>query len=178
MQSVLLLKEKNPDMGAPQFPHDVKLFTGVLYRENDLVEIEHLLEKKFNYSKYYEDELGASPMRIFFSFENYFCPDEMRKFKLESNQMEAGRVQNKLRTFNIDPGYIDLDKIVLATTKPATYRIYLGEGIYAQSTLFFKDAAFHPWPWTYRDYTDKKALDFFTRVRNQFKEKIIIKNSN
>jgi len=176
-------------MGVPQFPHDVQLFTGVLCRENNLTEIEHLLENKwgkiqdrsevfaFNYSKYYEHELGSSPIRIFLSFGRRFCPDEMRKFKLESNQIEISRVHNGLRTFNIDPGYIDLDKIVLATTKPATYRIYLGEGIYAQSTLFFKDAAFHPWPWTYRDYTDKKALDFFTRVRNQFKEEIV-KHSN
>lgn len=175
-------------MGTPQFPHEVQLFSGILYKKDDLQTVENLVQKAwgpiqdrsepfaFNYSKYYEDELGAEPMRILFSFGHYFMPDQMKNFKLQSNQIENSCARNGLRTFNIDPGYIDLDKIVLATTKPATYRIYLSDGIYAQSTLFFKDGAFHPWPWTYRDYTDKKTLDFFTRVRNRLKDKMAAKN--
>ncbi|MBI1869612.1 MAG: DUF4416 family protein [Chlamydiae bacterium] len=169
-------------MGRPQFPHEVVLFVGLLTSAGHLLSAEQVLEKKwgtikkrspvfpFDYSAYYEDELGPKIIRCFYVFERKLDPLMIRDIKLESNALEEEGSVSGLRQWNIDPGYIDLDKIVLATTKPATYRIYLGKGIYAQSTLYFKDKAFHPWPWTYRDYKEEIALSFFKEAREEFKK--------
>ncbi|MBI1883400.1 MAG: DUF4416 family protein [Chlamydiae bacterium] len=169
-------------MGAPRFPEPVKLFAAVIVAPSRLKEVEGLLEQAwgpfedqmepfpFDFTKYYESELGANLIRSFYAFEKLISPEDIRELKWASNEMELKEASGQNRIWNIDPGYIDLDKIVLATTKPATYRIYLGRGIYAQSTLYFKDKVFHPWPWTYQDYKDERALEFFNRVRNRLKE--------
>ena len=42
------------------------------------------------------------------------------------------------RPLNLDPGYITLAKLVLASTKDHAHRIYLGQGIFAEVTLLFQ----------------------------------------
>lgn len=169
-------------MGRAKIPSKVKLFAGLLYTAPELSKVETLLEElwgavqfksgefPFTYSHYYDEELGPDIKRRFYVFQKCIDPEEIREVKIESNRVELENASNDLRKWNIDPGYIDLDKIVLATTKPATYRIYLGKGIYAQSTLFFKDKTYHPWSWTYRDYKEPRAIEFFNTVREQFKK--------
>lgn len=171
-------------MGKIQAPHPVKLFAGLLTLASEISKVETVLEKKwgvicaksesrpFDYSRYYEAEFGPNLVRVFYVFSRNLSPEEIREYKIETNAIELEHAKEGHRLWNIDPGYIDLDKIVLATTKPATYRIYLGEGIYAQSTLFFKDGFFHPWPWTYRDYKEEWALNFFKDARNHFKTEL------
>ena len=46
------------------------------------------------------------------------------------------------RPLNLDPGYLTLGKLVLASTKDFAHRIYLGRGIYAEMTLFYRH---HRW---------------------------------
>lgn len=83
--------------------------------------------------------------------------------------MEGKSSVNGKRRVNIDPGFVALDKMALATTKDATYRIYLGNGIYVQSTLYFQQKTFHPWPWTYSDYKMDMSIEFFNKVRELYK---------
>lgn len=168
-------------MGEPRPAHPVKLFSGLLARAEDVVFLEDQLSEiwgpidsksevfKFSYSKYYAEELGPEPFRWFVSFKKMIDPESVREYKIQSNDIENKFSLNGLRRFNVDPGFVDLDKIVLATTKPATYRIYLGKGIYAQSTLYYKAGRFVTWPWTYRDYQEEKTLLFFKEVRKKFK---------
>lgn len=176
-------------MGTLQTPHFVKLFAGLLTLESEIPKVEAALERKwglierrseihpFEYSSYYEEEFGSPLMRFFLVFSKTLSPEKIVLYKLESNAIESENAVNGKRRWNIDPGFIDLDKIVLATTKPATYRIYLGDGIHAQSTLFFKDRSFHPWPWTYRDYKEEWSLAFFKKARDQFKREISVCNN-
>jgi hypothetical protein len=69
---------------------------------------------------------------------------------------------------NIDPGYIALAHLILATGKGYTHRPYLREGIYADLTLAFRDRSFKPLPWTYPDYSDEKMVELFNRVRDKY----------
>jgi hypothetical protein len=71
------------------------------------------------------------------------------------------------RQVNIDPGYVSLAKVVLASTKDFSHRIYVGNGIYEEVTLHYQRASdrFEPWPWTYPDYCTAEANDFFMNVR-------------
>ena len=62
------------------------------------------------------------------------------------------------RNVNIDPGYLTLANVILATTKGYSHRIYLGKGIYGEVTLLYKekDKTFVPNIFTYSDYQEKK----------------------
>ena len=72
------------------------------------------------------------------------------------------------RRVNIDPGYLDLHKVVLASTKNASQRIYLRSGIYAEATLFYDNGKFHGMAYTYRDYLWAESLDFFAQLRSGY----------
>lgn len=71
---------------------------------------------------------------------------------------------------HIDPG--DLAKLGLATTKDATCRVYLAAGISGQSTYYFERGTYHPWQWTYADYRSDIAIEFFNRVRGDYRRQL------
>ena len=123
----------------------------------------------FDFTGYYEKEMGKGILRRYLSFENLVDPGELAEIKLETNRMEEELSEGGKRTVNLDPGYLDLSKLVLATTKDATYRVYLGRGIFAQPTCYFQDGSYRPWEWTYADYRTPAAIGFFNRVRREFK---------
>jgi hypothetical protein len=60
---------------------------------------------------------------------------------------------------------VALDKLVLATTKDYSHRIYLGQGIYAEVTLKHRQGAFQPWDWTYPDYASPRYLQVCDEIR-------------
>ena len=76
------------------------------------------------------------------------------------------------RVVNLDPGYIGLSKLVLATTKDHAHRIYIQRGIYAEVTLRYIKGAWSPWPWTYPDYAAETYHPFFMRVRERLVEQL------
>ncbi len=69
------------------------------------------------------------------------------------------------RPLNLDPGYLTLSKLVLASTKNHAHRIYLRDGIYAELTLQFRRGSWQPLPWTYPDYRRADFHHFFDQVR-------------
>ena len=75
------------------------------------------------------------------------------------------------RTVNIDPGYLDLAKLVVASTKDASYRVYLKDGIYAQGMLYYMKNTFTPFEWTYVDYKDSLYISFFNEIRENFRKR-------
>ena len=77
-----------------------------------------------------------------------------------------------LRTINIDPGYVSLSKLILATTKSYVHRIYVSSGIFEEITLIFKDRSFQPGALTYPDYRSEKHLEIFNAVREKYRQQI------
>ena len=143
--------------------------------EQDLGPIDEISKEKIfdDYSPYYEKEMGKDLKRFFLSFSKSFDPEKLASYKMLANEME-----NKLkrtpdtdkRSVNIDPGYLDLAKLVVASTKDASYRVYLKDGIYAQTMLYYMKNSFHPFEWTYIDYKDETFLSFFNHVREKYKK--------
>lgn len=123
----------------------------------------------FDFTDYYNEELGEGILRQYISFSRLVPPEYISRIKRQTIRIERKFMIDNKRRINIDPGFVALDKLVLATTKDATYRIYLGKGIYAQSTLFFQNGSFYPWNWTYPDYRTDMAIEFFNMVRNVYK---------
>lgn len=169
-------------MGIPTEPKPVKLFVALLSRHEGLFpEVEKELSALFGpvdsasasfswtVTGYYEKEMGGGLVRKFVSFGSLVSPGELAPIKLraqgleESHQwIEGGR---KGRRINIDPGYLDAGKIVLASTKGASHRIYLAAGIYGEVTLLYQDCSFQPLPYTYPDYVWPETLAFFIGLR-------------
>lgn len=127
----------------------------------------------FNMTDYYTAEMGEDLRKIFYCFKNPIEPGILPDIKLKTNEIELrfarGDKENPLRTVNIDPGYITLSKLVLASTKDYSHRIFIGKGIYAETTLRFLRGSFVPIDTTYPDYRTPLAIDFFKKVRDFFK---------
>ncbi|MFB0532614.1 MAG: DUF4416 family protein, partial [Desulfatiglandales bacterium] len=106
--------------------------------------------------------------RRFISFSNLITPDSIVDIKLVTNTIENGHLVGRRRKINIDPGYISLERLVLASGKNYSHRIYLRKGIYADLTLVFHAGTFKPLAWTYPDYADEKIIGYFNVIRNGY----------
>ncbi len=173
-------------MGQITTPHPVKLFVGMLAARTDLFEISQAeLAGKFgpidavgevlpfDFTDYYEAEMGPGLMRKFIGFERLINPKELVPAKLFANDLEeriAERFGSRRRIINLDPGYVSLSKLVLASTKDYSHRVYLGDGIFAEVTLHFARGRFNPWPWTYPDYKTDAYCRFFEAIRKQYRD--------
>ncbi len=128
----------------------------------------------FAHTAYYNEEMGAGLTRQWCAFAKLVEPDVLVKLKHRTNEIEQQCLdKNGGRKVNIDPGLLSLSSLVLASTKNYAHRIYLDQGIYAEVTLLFKDHQFNPLEWTYPDYREKTALDFFARARDVLKKKLV-----
>lgn len=162
-------------------PSPVKLVIGAITSsEGILIEAKVGLEKKFgpldfqsplmpfNYTEYYEKEMGPNLLRQFLSFQRLISPRKLVAIKLYTNRLERGlsRARNSpSRTINLDPGYISVPKLVLATCKDYAHRIYLDKGVFAEVTLHFQQGTFRPRPWTFPDYRSKGYIQSFNAIR-------------
>jgi hypothetical protein len=119
----------------------------------------------FDFTAYYAQEFGEGLLRQFLSFAELIDPAKLAEIKLYTNALEQQYASAGRRQFNLDPGYIDLSKLVLATTKNHQHRIYLSQGIYAEVTLRYTRKSFRPWEWTYPDYRTDHYIQFLNQVR-------------
>lgn len=119
----------------------------------------------FNHTDYYEAEMGKDLARRFISFKRLIAKEDLIEIKLLTNTLEKELSRVGRRQINLDPGYLTLDKLVLATTKDYTHRIYLGKGIYGEVTLYYRDGAWHPFEWTYPDYRTSEYIAIFEEIR-------------
>jgi hypothetical protein len=135
----------------------------------------------FSFTKYYEGEMGAALLRQWVRFEALFSPEHLAKCKLETNMAETllarqfrekGEGRGVERPINIDPGYVHRYKVILATTKDHSHRVYVREGIYEEVTLHWSQNVWTAWPWTYADYQSDEAKTFFTRARAVYLERL------
>ena len=173
-------------MGTPAAPKPVKVFVGLLAVDEELfVRAEGRLEELFGPSDssgpvlpwavtdYYGREMGAGLRRKFVSFAPLSAPDRLPELKLRTQDIEEEYARTepgggKSRRVNIDPGYMDAGKVVLASTKYAPHRLYLGSGIYGEITLLFQNGSFQPLAHTYRDYLWPETLSFFAALRVRY----------
>ena len=94
------------------------------------------------------------------------------EIKIKTNEIETSLSDksSEKRKINIDPGYICLEHIILATTKGYVHRPYLREGIYADLTLIFRNKSFQPLEWTYPDYRQDEVIRLFNQFRKKYME--------
>jgi hypothetical protein len=122
----------------------------------------------FDRTRYYEKEMGSNLVRLFMAFRTLIEPEWLPHIKLWSNELEKQFAAEERRIVNVDPGYVAAERLVLATCKNFTHRIYLGQGIYADLTLLFHQKSFRALPWTYPDYADERQLAMLGAIRSRY----------
>ena len=126
-------------MGAVRPFNPVKLFVGVLVSHTRLLpEVELRLTAAFgpidhrsdvipfDFTDYYEPEMGEIIDRRLFSFERLIEADQLPEIKRQTNRLEEEMLPlfpAAKRPVNLDPGYVELAKVILASTKNFYHRI-------------------------------------------------------
>lgn len=174
-------------MGRIDTPQPVKLICPVIYtssqsRENILSILEYNFGKidyvssdtVFDYTDYYNDEMGENLKRFFAGFEPLIDPEDIVDMKIRTNQLEQkwSCPETGARRVNIDPGYIESSKLILASTKNFSHRIYLRKGIYAEVTLIYQNKGFIDLPWTYPDYRTEWYKQVFLKIRAIYQKQL------
>jgi hypothetical protein len=130
----------------------------------------------FTETEYYTPTMGSGLKKGFFAFQRLFNPANLVDVKLLTNNWEeeyAGLKKHpELRPLNLDPGYITLGKLVLASTKDFAHRIYLNRGIYAEVTLHYKHHCWQHHDCTFADYRRDDYQRFFTLCRETLHQRI------
>jgi hypothetical protein len=101
-------------------------------------------------------------------FQDLVSPGTLARVKLMTNRLERDHTVGGRRRANLDPGYLTLERFVLATGKNYTHRIYLSRGIYADLTLIYTRGDLRPLPWTYPDYAAPDMIHFLGQVRQKY----------
>ena len=171
-------------MGKIRPPEAALLFVGTLYSDPEVfLSAEKVLVANFgdvlfvsppvnwHYSSYYRDELGSSVRRRFIFYKNLFDTGTLADTKVRTNGIEDSFSVDGKRRINLDPGYLTLAKIVLASTKNRAHRINLGKAIYGEVTLLYdgREGAFKPHFFTYLDYQEQSCIDVFLMARGILK---------
>jgi hypothetical protein len=176
-------------MWEPKEPKPAKLIVGVLAPDERCLKV--AIEKlatafgdldlvsevwPFDQTKYYADEIGQTIVRQFVSMEKLVGPGQLAAVKHQTNQMEqelaASLDLSVPRPVNLDPGLIEPSKLVLATTKNFSHRIYIGDRMYAEVTLLYDKGQWCPMPYTFPDYRQACYHAFFSKVRARLVEQL------
>ena len=133
------------------------------------------IEFSFDQTDYYLASMGPDLRKQFLVFDRLRDPAELVAIKHQTNAWEQAYQQNQehpeLRPLNLDPGYLTEAKLVLVTTKDRDHRLYLDQGIYADTTLCYSHRSWQTRPWTYPDYQSSEYQDFFSQCRVLLREK-------
>jgi hypothetical protein len=130
----------------------------------------------FNRTDYYKDETGENILRQFVTFSELMDPGKLASIKHLTNKLEE-QLAKKLNTalprpVNLDPGILELSKLVLASTKNFSHRIYIGESIYAELTLSYSNNHCKSYSYTFPDFINDRYHGFLSMVRERLLEQI------
>ena len=124
------------------------------------------------FTDYYEPSMGRVLYKQLWSFGKLWDPENLADLKITTNGFEEEYARQShdtaavKRPLNLDPGYIDLGKLVLASTKDHSHRIYLRNGIFAEVTLIYTKKIWQKLPWTYPDYQSSDYHEFLNQSRD------------
>jgi hypothetical protein len=164
--------------GGVRKPLKVIYFNAILYNTDYIEEPDLILESlfgkpilksklfAFDHTDYYVPEMGKSLIKYFAGYELFDIPENLPLYKLNAIDLEDSYMRDGKRILNVDPGYVALEKVVAASTKNFSHRIYLKENIYADLQLIRKQKKFLPLPWTFYDYQLDFVVDFFNELRS------------
>jgi hypothetical protein len=162
-------------MSSPLSPELVVPVTGVIARPPWPPDLEAALTElfgspvlrseswAFDATRYYEQEMGTGLERMFLAHAPRPAPD-LAAAKLATHALESRWSAAGARRVNLDPGYVGLGGLFLASCKPGPHRVHLSHGVYAELTLWYR----HGWtalPWTFPDFRGPLYRPFLDACR-------------
>ena len=91
-------------------------------------------------------------------------------WKLKTAEIEQQLSNKGKRRINLDPGYLDLSRVVLLSGKEGSHKIYLRNGVWADLVLLKDKGGYRNFPWTFPDIRTGRYDDFFLQLRTEFKK--------
>ena len=123
----------------------------------------------FDVSDYYAPEMGSPLYRGFAAFRALGQPQDLPDWKWRSRALEQKWSREGRRTRNLDMGYLDADKLVLASFKRGPWKLYLGRGVWADMTLGYSKGRFLPTEWAFADFRDGRYNKSLLAMREKMK---------
>ncbi len=172
-------------MTRPQSADPVKLIVAVLWSDAPALELALVrLEERwgsldfsggdhiFDATHYYDGEMGPGLRRRIISFNRLVPPESIREAKLVCNEIEEDLAAGGGRRVNLDIGYIDHNKVVLASAKYAGQKIHLGDGIYADMIARYRAGKYQPFEWTFPDFRDGRYDRELAEIRSTYLDQL------
>ena len=128
--------------------------------------------RPFDLTTYYEEEMGPGLERSIFSFEQPTSPEELVDFKHDCVELERSLAGSSGRKANLDAGYLDHGKLVLASLKPAGQKIYLARGVYADLVARYGGGRYRPFEWTFPDFSAGLYDEELNEIRRRHLEQL------
>lgn len=168
-------------MSEPRPPQPVKPIASLIMARRDLggAVMRRLAEyfgppdlvspwRPFTATAYYNREMGPHLDRRVASFLHLADPAHLARWKRFTNSVEKNLSLGGRRLVNLDIGYVARERLVLATGKNYTHRLYLEQGIYGDLTLVYSQDLFQPLPWSYPDYAAEEMLALLALIRRKY----------
>lgn len=172
----------------PEKPEKVKFFAGLFYSDkNVLGKAIALMKKKygdidftseeidFDFTDYYEPEMGKSLKKVFISFKKLIDREKVVEAKIFTNKIEdkfSGKGEKNCRTINIDPGYITLHNVLLPSAKERPHKVYIGKGLFGDIVLMYYNGKFEDSKHTFPDYRTEKVKAIMAQIRELYKKEL------
>jgi len=126
----------------------------------------------FHYTDYYAAEMGSPLYRYFAAFSELRDPLFLPQCKHITMELEQRFSVKGKRRINLDPGYLSLSSMVIATAKNHCHRIPLSAGVYAQLEYVVRNGCLQPLEWTYPDFRSAEYMAFFNALRENLKQQL------
>ena len=124
----------------------------------------------FDQTDYYSTEMGEGLKRCFLSIKGLQSLELSDDWKLKTVKIEQQLSKKGKRRINLDPGYLDLSRVVLLSGKEGSHKIYLRNGVWADLVLLKDKGGYRNFPWTFPDIRTGRYDDFFLQLRAEFKK--------
>jgi hypothetical protein len=130
----------------------------------------------FDFTRYYDRQMGSPLYRRFASFAEPAAADVLVEAKHRTGAIEADFARRfgdaAPRPINLDPGYVAPAKLVLASRKDFSHRVYLARGVYAEVTLLYRKGKWEALPWTFPDFASPRYHAFLTEARDRLRRQL------
>ena len=114
----------------------------------------------FNFTKYYEPEMGAGLKKKFIIFSKEISKEDLIAVKFFITEVEEKFSDSSNRSVNIDPGYLSSTELVLATWKGKDFKEKISDNVWAHKVLGFKGNEVEEYFHTFADYRVKENQEF------------------